>query len=48
MDYTIWQMAQHRFLAKTTMKLATGYAPPWLTLHPLFLLQYFLPLPTPF
>jgi geranylgeranyl reductase family protein len=22
MDYTIWQMSQHRFLAKTTMKLA--------------------------
>lgn len=48
MDYTIWQMSQHRFLAKTTMKLAMGFAPPWHAAHPLFLLQYFLPLPTPF
>ena len=48
LDYAFWQMSQHRFLAKTAMKLALGYAPPWSTLHPLFLLQFFLPLPTRF
>jgi geranylgeranyl reductase family protein len=47
MDYVIWQMSQHRFLAKTTMRLTMGYAPPWAVLHPLFILQFFLPLPTP-
>jgi geranylgeranyl reductase family protein len=48
LDYTFWQMSQHRFMAKSTMKIVLGLNPPWAILHPLFLLQFFLPLPTPF
>lgn len=45
-DYAVWQLRNHPFLAKRTMKLAMGLAPPWITVHPLFILQFFLPLPT--
>ena len=45
-DYAVWQLRNHHFLAKSTVKLAMGLTPPWITIHPLFLLQFFLPLPT--
>lgn len=43
-DYALWLMRQHRFLARTVMEMAQGMAPPSTVFHPLFILQFFMPL----
>jgi geranylgeranyl reductase family protein len=42
-DYALWLMRQHRFLTRTTMRVAQGLEPPQNVFHPLFVLQFFLP-----
>jgi geranylgeranyl reductase family protein len=42
-DYALWLMRQHRFLTATVMKIAQGIEPPGRVFHPLFILQFFLP-----
>lgn len=43
-DYVTWLTRQHHFLATTMLRVALGIKPPAAVVHPLFLLQVFLPL----
>lgn len=43
-DYALWLMRQHEHLTATVMKVAQGMAPPGDVFHPLFILQFFLPI----
>lgn len=43
-DYALWLMRQHRFLTRAVMEMAQGIAPPSTVFHPLFVLQFFMPL----
>ncbi len=43
-DYALWLMRQHRFLTDKVMVISQGIAPPQDVLHPLFVLQFFMPL----
>ncbi len=43
-DYALWLMRQYRFLAGTVMEIAQGIAPPAKVFHPLFVLQFFMPI----
>lgn len=42
-DYALLLMRQHKFLTTTVMKIAQGIDPPANVYHPLFILQFFLP-----
>ncbi len=44
MDYILWVCSQHRFLNSTVMRINQGIAAPQDILHPLFILQFFMPL----
>ena len=43
-DYALWLMRQHRFLTRSVMNMAQGFDPPESVFHPLFILQFFMPL----
>jgi geranylgeranyl reductase family protein len=42
-DYALWLMRQHAFLTRTVMSIAQGFWPPQEVFHPLFILQFFMP-----
>lgn len=42
-DYVLWLTRQHRFLAKTVLRVALGIDLPAAVFHPLFMLQLLLP-----
>lgn len=44
MEYTLWLCTQHKFFAKTIYEIAQGLAPAQDTLHPIFVMQFFLPI----
>lgn len=43
-DYALWLMRQHRFLTRAVMETAQGIAPPSSVFHPLFIVQFFMPI----
>lgn len=43
-DYALLLMRQHKFLTRSVMKVAQGIAPPSSVFHPLFILQFFMPI----
>lgn len=44
MDYVLWQIRQYRFLARTSLSITQGFADPQMVFHPLFMLQFFMPI----
>jgi geranylgeranyl reductase family protein len=43
-DYVLLLMKQYRFLTRTVIKIAQGCDPPLKVFHPLFILQFFMPI----
>jgi hypothetical protein len=43
-DYVIWLMSQHGFFAHTILKIVMGHAMPQSVFHPLFMLQFLMPI----
>lgn len=43
-DYVIWLMGQHRFFANTILNIVLGYSMPQSVFHPLFILQFLMPI----
>lgn len=44
MDYMLWVMNQHRFLKRAVLSIAQGLKPPRNVFHPLFILQFLMPI----
>jgi geranylgeranyl reductase family protein len=44
MDYILWKIRQYRFLARTTLGITQGFTSPQMIFHPLFILQFFIPI----
>jgi flavin-dependent dehydrogenase len=44
-DYALWLMNCHPFLTRTVMNMAQGFEPPQHVFHPLFIAQFFMPVP---
>ncbi len=44
LDYVIWQAKQYRFIGERVMKIGLGLEPPQKIFHPLFILEFFMPL----
>ena len=43
MDYVLWQIRHYRFLARTSLSITQGFTYPQMVFHPLFIIQFFLP-----
>jgi flavin-dependent dehydrogenase len=42
-DYVLWEVNQYGFLAKSVMQITQGFQSPQSIFHPLFILQFFMP-----
>ncbi len=43
-DYVLWEVNQYEFLARSVLRIAQGFMSPQSIFHPLFILQFFLPI----
>jgi hypothetical protein len=43
-DYVLWEVNQYGFMAKSVMQITQGFQSPQSIFHPLFILQFFLPI----
>jgi menaquinone-9 beta-reductase len=44
MDYVLWQIRHQRFFARSVLKMTQGMESPQQIFHPLFILQFFMPI----
>ena len=44
MDYVLWQIRHYRFLARTALSITQGFTYPQMVFHPLFIIQFFMPI----
>jgi menaquinone-9 beta-reductase len=44
MDYVLWQIRHQRFMARSVLKMTQGMEAPQQIFHPLFILQFFMPI----